>query len=82
MLSLAPINTPNVNPLLHHLPKWTHIPQLVDSPHDMPHNEIDLSFGCESPDTETEGGVRHVFSGAKRAENVRGLEGSGCASGA
>ena len=82
MLSLTPVNTRNVNPLLHHLPKRTHIPQLVDSPHDMPHNEIDLSFGGKPTDTKTERGMRHVFGGAKRTEDVRGLEGGRSASGA
>lgn len=82
MLSLTPINTPNVNPLLHHFPEWTHIPQLINSPHDMPNNEINFSFSCEPTDTETERGVRHIFGGAKRTKDVRGLEGGRCASGA
>lgn len=72
--SLAPLDLANVDTLLDHLPKWTHVPEPVDDRDNSLDDEVDLGFGGESANTESEGGMGHVLGCAQRSEDIRWFE--------
>lgn len=79
---LAPLNSLQINPLLHQLPQRAQLPQKA---HPLPHrlqHIINLAFGCEPADAEPDAAVGALVAVAQRSEHVAGLEGGGGAGGA
>jgi hypothetical protein len=59
--SLAPLDLADIDTFLDHLPQWTHIPQPRDNFYYSVDYKVDLGFGGESSNTESEGRVSHIF---------------------
>lgn len=79
---LRPIDSTNIDPLLHHLPKRAQLPQPTDHARDPSNHIINLLLGREPPYSEPQTRVRHVLRRSEGTEDVRGLEGGGGACGA
>ncbi len=67
---LAPLNAVDIYTLLDHLPQRTHVPQLVDGTNNPLNDEIDLRFGGESTDAESEGRMSHVFGSPEGSKDI------------
>lgn len=78
-LMLTPLDTIQRHSFLHQLPQRTQLPQEADPLRYSLHHVVDLAFRCETPDTEPDTTVCAFVAVAKRAENIAGFEGGGCA---
>ncbi len=54
---LGPLDTLDIDSILCHLPKWTHLPQSADMLHAQVYCVVNLLLSRESTDTETDANV-------------------------
>jgi hypothetical protein len=72
---LSPFDALQIDPLLHHLPQGTQLPQKLDFPLHRFNHEINFRFGRESTDSKPYRGMCHVVVCAEGSKDVRGFEG-------
>lgn len=73
---LAPLDSIEVNTLLHQLPKRAQLAQEVDSLLDCLENVVNLLLGGETTNTKSDTAVRTLVAVTQSTKNVAGLQGS------
>ena len=74
MRILSPLNLLQINPLLNHLPKRTHLSQSLHMFLQQIQNEIDLLLGRKPTNPKPQTTVRKLIVHTERAEYITGLE--------
>ena len=74
---LTPLNSLQIDSLLHQLPQRTQLPQKRDPLPDRLEDIVNLAFGGEPADAEPDAAMRALVAVAQGAQHVAGLEGGG-----
>src|SRR5258708_3524848 len=69
-----PLDRLQIDAFLGHLPQWRKLPEPIHALNHIVRHVVDLFFGIEASDPESNRGVRQLFADAERPKHVGRLE--------